>query len=132
MASFRRFKSPQPVPVAAVATGFPSGQYSLKTRLEEIRSAVADGANEIDIVINRNMALNHKWRELYDEVKAMKEACGPDVEMKTILAVGELGSMNNVYKASLTCMMAGADFIKTSTGKESVNATLAVGVVMCR
>jgi len=119
------------LPVAAVATGFPSGQFSLKTRLEEIRLAVAAGAAEIDIVINRERALLGDWQTVYDEVKAMREACG-DAHMKTILAVGELGSMNNVYKASLVCMMAGADFIKTSTGKEAVNATLPVGLVMCR
>jgi len=119
------------VPVAAVATGFPSGQYSLDTRLQEIRMAVEAGAREIDIVINRQLALEHKWQELYDEVVAMKAACG-HAHMKSILAIGELGSMNNVYKCSLVCMMAGSDFIKTSTGKEGVNATLAVGLVMCR
>jgi len=119
------------IPVAAVATGFPSGQYSLDTRLQEIRMAVEAGAREIDIVINRQLALEHKWQELYDEVVAMKAACGP-AHMKSILAIGELGSMNNVYKCSLVCMMAGSDFIKTSTGKEGVNATLAVGLVMCR
>ena len=126
-----RFKASH-IPVAAVATGFPSGQYSLKTRLEEITLAIEAGAREIDIVINRDLALNHRWRELYDEVKAMKAACGPEIHMKAILAVGELGSLSNVYKASLACMMAGADFIKTSTGKEGVNAVLPVGVVMCR
>jgi len=120
------------IPVAAVATGFPSGQYSLATRLEEIKYAINEGAKEIDIVINRTLALQQKWTELYEEVKAMKSACGPDVHMKSILAIGELGSMNNVYKASLVCMMAGSDFIKTSTGKESVNAILPVGLVMCR
>jgi len=120
------------IPVASVATGFPSGQYSLETRLEEIRYAVKAGAKEIDIVINRTLALQHKWKEVYEEVNAMKEACGPNVHMKAILAVGELASMSNVYKASLVCMMAGSDFIKTSTGKESVNAILPVGVVMCR
>jgi len=119
------------IPVAAVATGFPSGQYSLDTRLQEIKQAVADGAKEIDIVINRTLALQHKWGELYQEVVAMKAACGP-AHMKSILAIGELGTMENVYKASLVCMMAGSDFIKTSTGKEGVNAILAVGVVMCR
>jgi len=119
------------VPVAAVATGFPSGQMPLATRLQEIEIAVEDGAKEIDIVINRQLALEHRWSELYEEVKAMKAACGP-AHMKSILAIGELGSMNNVYKASLVCMMAGSDFIKTSTGKEGVNAILAVGLVMCR
>jgi len=119
------------IPVAAVATGFPSGNYSLDTRLQEIKQAVSDGAREIDIVINRTLALQHKWDELYKEVVAMKTACG-SAHMKSILAIGELGTMENVYKASLVCMMAGSDFIKTSTGKEGVNATLAVGVVMCR
>ena len=115
------------IPVAAVATGFPSGQYSLKTRLEEIGLAISSGAKEIDIVINRQLALSNNWTVLYEEVKAMKKACG-DIHMKAILAIGELGSMNNVYKASLVCMMAGADFIKTSTGKETTcNATLPVG-----
>jgi len=131
VAALGRFKASH-IPVAAVATGFPSGQYSLKTRLEEIRLAVAEGAKEIDIVISRSLALNHDWEALYNEVKAMKDACGEGVHLKAILAIGELGSMNNVYKASLACMMAGADFIKTSTGKEGVNATLPVGVVMCR
>ncbi len=120
------------IPVASVATGFPAGQTPLKTRLEEIRIAVAAGAKEIDIVINRTLALTHKWEEMYHEVRKMKEACGPDVHMKSILAVGELGSMANVYRASLVCMMAGSDFIKTSTGKEGVNAILPVGLVMCR
>ncbi|XP_076031465.1 deoxyribose-phosphate aldolase [Oratosquilla oratoria] len=119
------------IPVAAVATGFPAGQYHLKTRLEEIRLTVADGASEIDIVINREMALTGNWEGLYNELQAMREACG-DAHMKAILAVGELGSLNNVYKASLVAMMAGADFIKTSTGKEGVNAILPVGIVMCR
>lgn len=126
----KKYKA-ESIPVAAVATGFPSGQYSLDTRLQEIRMAVEAGAREIDIVINRQLALEHKWQELYDEVVAMKDACGP-AHMKSILAIGELGSMNNVYKCSLVCMMAGSDFIKTSTGKEGVNATLAVGLVMCR
>ncbi|XP_066990998.1 deoxyribose-phosphate aldolase [Anabrus simplex] len=120
------------IQVASVATGFPSGQYPLKTRLEEIRFAVEEGATEIDIVIDRSLVLTHQWRALYDELKEMKKACGPKVHMKSILAVGELGSLTNVYKASLVAMMAGSDFIKTSTGKEAVNATLAVGLVMCR
>merc|ERR1719391_1869437 len=119
------------IPVAAVATGFPSGQYSLDTRLQEIKMAVSAGAKEIDIVINRTLALQHKWQGIYREVKEMKAACG-SAHMKSILAIGELGSMENVYKASLACMMAGSDFIKTSTGKEGVNATVPVGLVMCR
>ncbi|XP_076370590.1 deoxyribose-phosphate aldolase-like [Tachypleus tridentatus] len=119
------------IPVAAVATGFPTGQYPLETRLEEIKRAVADGAQEIDIVINRNYALGGNWEGIYKEVQMMKEACGA-AHMKTIIAAGELGTMTNVYKASIVCMMAGADFIKTSTGKETVNATLPVGLVMTR
>lgn len=118
--------------VASVATGFPSGQYLLRTRLEEIGTAVENGATEIDIVIDRSLVLTHQWEKLYQEIQQMKEACGPKAHMKTILAVGELGSLTNVYKASLVAMMAGSDFIKTSTGKEAVNATLPVGVVMCR
>eukprot|EP00094_Tigriopus_californicus_P001055 TCALIF_01021-PA protein Name:"Similar to DERA Putative deoxyribose-phosphate aldolase (Homo sapiens)" AED:0.08 eAED:0.08 QI:0/0/0/1/1/1/3/0/327 len=131
VAALKRFKAPH-VPVAAVATGFPSGLYSLETRLREITLAIEAGAHEIDIVLNRQLVLNHRWAELYREVQQMKAACGPKIHMKTILAIGELGSMNNVYKASLVCMMAGADFIKTSTGKEALNANLPVGVVMCR
>ena len=127
----KQFKAPQ-IPVAAVATGFPSGQYSLKTRLEEIKLAIEAGATEIDIVINRELALKNDWKGLYEEVKAMKNTCGKNVHMKSILAVGELGSFSNVYKASLVCMMAGSDFIKTSTGKEGVNATLPIGIIMCR
>ncbi|XP_071455334.1 deoxyribose-phosphate aldolase [Hetaerina americana] len=120
------------VKIASVATGFPTGQCPLKTRLEEIRYAVEMGANEIDVVLDRSLVLEHKWQELYQEVQQMKEACGERAHMKTILAVGDLGSFSNVYKASLVAMMAGSDFIKTSTGKEGVNATLPVGVVMCR
>lgn len=119
------------IQVASVAAGFPSGQYPLSTRLDEIKHCVTSGATEIDVVINRTLVLNNEWEELYGEIKAMKEACG-DAKMKTILGVGECGSLTNVYKASLVAMMAGSDFIKTSTGKETVNATLPVGVVMCR
>ncbi|OQV20218.1 Deoxyribose-phosphate aldolase [Hypsibius exemplaris] len=119
------------LPIAAVATGFPSGQYALSTRLEEIKMLVNDGATEIDIVINRALALKNDWKGLYDEIKAMKKACGK-AHMKTILAVGELGTAANVYKCSLVAMMAGSDFIKTSTGKEAVNATLPIGLIMAR
>ncbi|XP_040583848.1 deoxyribose-phosphate aldolase [Lepeophtheirus salmonis] len=128
--SFTKFK--RQIPIAAVATGFPSGQYSLKSRIDEIKYAIASGATEIDIVINRTLALKNDWDELYKEVKSMKEACGPKIHMKSILAVGELGTLSNVYKCSLICMMAGSDFIKTSTGKEGVNAILPVGIVMTR
>lgn len=119
------------IPVASVATGFPAGQTLLKTRLEEIRLAVADGAKEIDIVISRALALTGQWKALYEEIRACREACG-EAHMKTILAVGDLGSLTNVYKASLVAMMAGSDFIKTSTGKEGVNATFPVALVMVR
>jgi len=119
------------IPVASVATGFPAGQTPLEIRLAEIRQAVADGAEEIDIVINRHYALTGQWKQIYDEVKLMREACGK-AHLKTILATGELSTLNNVRKASLVCMMAGADFIKTSTGKERVNAIIPVGIVMAR
>nr|CAG4649470.1 EOG090X08W6 [Scapholeberis mucronata]SVE93716.1 EOG090X08W6 [Scapholeberis mucronata] len=119
------------IPVASVATGFPTGQTSLAVRLDEIKFAVENGAKEIDIVINRELALAQKWKELYQELVAMRKACG-ESHMKSILAVGELCNLTNVYKASLVAMMAGSDFIKTSTGKETVNATLPIGLVMCR
>jgi deoxyribose-phosphate aldolase len=119
------------IPVAAVSTGFPAGLSPFPQRLAEIRASVAAGAEEIDIVITRSHALTENWRALYDEVRAMREACG-DAHIKTILAAGELGTLRTVARASLVCMMAGADFIKTSTGKESVNATLPIGLVMAR
>jgi deoxyribose-phosphate aldolase len=119
------------IPVAAVSTGFPAGLSPFEQRLAEIRASVAAGAEEIDVVITRAHVLTENWRALYDEVRAMREACG-DAHIKTILATGELGTLRNVARASLVCMMAGADFVKTSTGKESVNATLPVGLVMAR
>lgn len=119
------------IPVASVATGFPSGQIKHEHKLEEIQQCVADGAEEIDIVINREAALRGDWQRVYEETKEFREACG-DAHMKAILATGELATLTNVYKASLVCMMAGSDFIKTSTGKEPVNATLPVSLVMCR
>ncbi|KAH3758426.1 deoxyribose-phosphate aldolase [Pelomyxa schiedti] len=119
------------IPVASVATGFPSGQIPLELRLAEIKQAVADGAREIDIVINRHYALTGQWKLLYDEVKQMRAACG-EAHLKTILATGELATLTNIRKASLVCMMAGADFIKTSTGKERVNAVIPVGITMAR
>ena len=119
------------IPVAAVSTGFPAGLNPLDLRIEEIRRSVAAGAAEIDIVISRRHVLTGNWRALYDETRAMREACG-DAHMKAILATGELATLTNVRKASLVCMMAGADFIKTSTGKETVNATLPVSLTMVR
>jgi deoxyribose-phosphate aldolase len=119
------------VPVASVATGFPAGLTPLATRLAEIRAATDAGAAEIDIVITRAHALLGNWEALYDEVRAMREACGP-AHLKVILGTGELGTLRTVYAASMVAMMAGADFIKTSTGKEEVNATLAVSLTMLR
>ena len=119
------------IPVASVATGFPAGLMPLDLRLAEIRYAVGQGAQEIDIVITRAHVLGGHWSALYDEIAAMKDACGP-AHMKAILATGDLATLSNVYAASRIAMQAGADFIKTSTGKEGVNATLPVGLTMCR
>ena len=119
------------VPVAAVSTGFPAGLSPLHLRIAEIKESVAAGAQEIDIVISRRHVFNQDWHALYDEMRAFREACG-DAHVKAILATGELSTLRNVARASLVCMMAGADFIKTSTGKEKVNATLPVSLTMVR
>ena len=119
------------IPVAAVSTGFPAGLSPFHLRIQEIRDSVAAGAKEIDIVISRRHVLTGNWQALYDEMAEMRAACG-DAHVKAILATGELGTLRNVAKASLICMMAGADFIKTSTGKEPVNATLPVTLTMIR
>jgi len=119
------------IPVAAVSTGFPAGLSPMAQRLAEIHASVTAGAREIDIVISREHVLTGDWQALYDEVKTFREACG-DAHMKTILATGELATLTNVARASLVSMMAGSDFIKTSTGKEPVNATLEVSLVMVR
>ena len=119
------------IPVAAVSTGFPAGLTPFELRIREIELSVAAGAHEIDIVISRRHVLTGDWNALYDEVRAYRAACG-SAHIKTILATGELGTLQNVLRASLVCMMAGADFIKTSTGKEAVNATLPVSLVMVR
>ncbi len=119
------------IPVAAVSTGFPAGQNPFEVKLQEIEASVKAGASEIDIVISRAHVLTGNWQALYDEVKAFRTACG-EAHMKTILATHELATLRNIGMASLVCMMAGADFIKTSTGKEPVNATLPVGLVMVR
>lgn len=119
------------VNVAAVSTGFPAGLSPLSERVAEIRRSVDAGADEIDIVITRAHVLGGKWQALYDEISTFKEACG-EAHMKTILGTGDLVTLRNVGRASMVAMMAGADFIKTSTGKETVNATLPVGLVMTR
>jgi deoxyribose-phosphate aldolase len=119
------------IPVAAVSTGFPAGQSPFRQRLEEIGESVGAGAKEIDVVISRAHVLTGNWNALYDEVCQFREACG-DAHLKTILATGELATLRNVYMASLVCMMAGSDFIKTSTGKEKTNAVLPVGLMMVR
>ncbi|WP_304344479.1 deoxyribose-phosphate aldolase [Chryseobacterium koreense] len=119
------------IPIAAVSTGFPAGKISLEEKLTEIKKSVAAGATEIDIVISRDLVLESRWKELYEEIKLCRQACG-EAHMKTILATGEIPTYTKVAKASWVAMMAGSDFIKTSTGKESVNATLAVSLVMIR
>lgn len=119
------------IPVAAVSTGFPAGLSPFDLRVAEIHASVEAGAREIDIVISRRHVLTGNWQALYDEMRAFRAACG-EAHVKAILATGELGTLKNVARASLICMMAGADFIKTSTGKESVNATLPVSLVMIR
>lgn len=117
--------------LAAVSTGFPAGLTPHELKVAEIKASVAAGADEIDVVITRKHVFQQNWQALYDEVKEYREACG-DAHLKTILATGELATLRNVAKASMVCMMAGADFIKTSTGKESVNATLPVSLTMIR
>ena len=119
------------IPVAAVSTGFPAGNIPLKERIRQIEISVAAGAKEIDIVVSRDLVLQSKWKELYNEVAACRKACG-EAHMKTILATGEIPTFTKVAKASWVSMMAGSDFIKTSTGKEPVNATIPVSLVMIR
>lgn len=120
------------IPVASVAAGFPAGQTPVPQRIGEIEQAIEAGAREIDIVISRDHVLTGNWHALYDEIRQFREACGNAAHMKTILAVGDLGTLKQVYQASLVAMMAGSDFIKTSTGKETVNATLETSLVMTR
>ncbi len=119
------------IPVAAVSTAFPHGLAPVETKIAEIEASVKDGAKEIDIVIERGMVLRGDWQALYDQVKAFRKACG-DAHIKTILGTGELATQTNIAKASLICMLAGADFIKTSTGKEKVNANLVTSLTMIR
>lgn len=131
VAAAKRALSNSGIPVASVATGFPAGLIPLHLRLEEIRYAVDQGADEIDIVITREHVLRGDWTALFDEIAAMRAACG-EAHMKAILATGDLVTLTNVYAASMVAMQAGADFIKTSTGKEGVNATLPVSLTMVR
>ena len=119
------------LPIAAVSTGFPAGLSSFETRKKEITNSIKAGANEIDIVINRAYVLQNDWQRLYDEVRTFKEIA-KEKKIKVILGVGDLETLRNVAKASLICMMAGADFIKTSTGKEKINANLNNSLVMLR
>ena len=119
------------IPIAAVSTGFPAGLSSFSTRRKEIIDSIKAGATEIDIVINRGFVLQNNWLKLYNEVKSFK-TIAKDIKIKAILGVGDLETMRNVAKASLVCMMAGADFIKTSTGKENINANLNNSLVMLR
>jgi deoxyribose-phosphate aldolase len=119
------------LPIAAVSTAFPAGLASLETKIREVELSVAAGATEIDIVITRQHVLTGNWQALYDEMVAYRQACG-DAHVKAILATGDLVTLENVAKASWVCMMAGADFIKTSTGKEGVNATIPVALTMVR
>lgn len=119
------------IPVAAVSTGFPAGLSPLEQRVQEVKASVEAGAKEIDVVITRGHVLTGAWERLYDEVWRFREACGA-AHMKVILGTGELATLTNVARASRVAMAAGADFIKTSTGKEPVNATLPVGLVMAR
>ena len=119
------------IPVAAVSTGFPAGQITLEQKINEIELSVKAGAKEIDIVISRAHVLTSNWKALYDEVSLFRKSCG-EAHMKSILETGDLTTLTNTARASVVCMMAGSDFIKTSTGKATVNATLPVSLVMCR
>jgi len=131
VATAKRALQGSKIPVAAVSTGFPAGLSPLEERVNEIRRSVDAGADEIDVVITRAHVFGGEWQKLYDEIVSFKDACGP-AHLKVILGTGDLLTLRNVARASLVAMMAGADFIKTSTGKETVNAILPVGLVMAR
>ena len=119
------------IAVASVAAAFPAGLSPMKARLEDIRYAIQEGAAEIDIVISRQHVLTGNWQALYDEVATFREACG-DASMKCIIATGELPTLRDIQRASLVAMMAGTDFVKTSTGKEAENATLPASLTIVR
>ncbi|CAG9533697.1 unnamed protein product [Cercopithifilaria johnstoni] len=125
-----KYDQQQSLAICSVAAGFPSGQYRIESKILEVKLAVEDGANEIDIVISRDAAMEQDWKRVYDEVAALKACCGSHC-MKTILATGELQNNANIYRASWAAMLAGSDFIKTSTGKEKLNATYEAAYVMC-
>ena len=120
------------VNVAAVSTGFPAGHIPLGQKLDQIGNSIDAGATEIDVVISRTLVLEGRWTDLYEEIQAMRQACGDAAHLKTILATGELPTLTHVARASRVCLAGGSDFIKTSTGKESINATLSVALVMLR
>ena len=120
------------IPVAAVATGFPAGQIDFDLKLSEIKRSIQDGATEIDVVIHRSLVFEGNWQRLYDQLAAFREACGDKAKIKIILGVGDLKTLENIAKASTVAIMAGADFIKTSTGSEKVNANFEAGLVMAR
>lgn len=132
--TLQKLKKTDVIKVASVAAGFPSGQYPLETRLQEVRCAIEYGAKEIDVVIDRSLVLNHEWVKLYEELEAIRNVCNEaeGICLKVIISSGELFNLKDVYRASMVAMFAGAHFIKTSTGKDAVNATLPTGIVMCR
>ncbi|XP_012531305.1 deoxyribose-phosphate aldolase [Monomorium pharaonis] len=134
--TLKRLNKNNEIKIASVAAGFPSGQYPLETRLQEVRYAIKFGAQEIDVVIDRSLVLNHDWMKLYDELTAIRKVCNENEEisicLKVIISSGELFNLKDVYKASMVALFAGANFIKTSTGKDTANATLPMGIVMCR
>ncbi|KYQ57590.1 Putative deoxyribose-phosphate aldolase [Trachymyrmex zeteki] len=134
--TLKRLKKTHVIKVASVAAGFPSGQFPLETRLQEVRLAIEYGAQEIDVVIDRSLVLNHQWMVLFQELISIRALCPKNAEktvcLKVIISSGELFNLRDIYKASIVALFAGADFIKTSTGKDVVNATLQAGIVMCR
>ncbi|XP_011169576.1 deoxyribose-phosphate aldolase [Solenopsis invicta] len=134
--TLKKLNKTNEIKVASVAAGFPSGQYPLETRLEEVRCAIKYGAQEIDVVIDRSLVLNHDWVKLYEELAAIRKVCNENqntsVCLKVIISSGELFNLKDIYRASMVALFAGANFIKTSTGKDTANATLSMGIVMCR
>ena len=118
------------IPVAAVSTAFPSGRASIEVKIQDTRDAIANGATEIDMVIDRGAFLAGKLGYVFDQIRTIKEVCGSDIHLKVILETGELVTLDNVRKASYLAMLAGADFIKTSTGKVAPAATAPVVYVM--